>query len=145
MGRRLFLSLIAALFTTRRLLAERPPMPVGDPILPPMPVGPPVVRVSKPTFRSPVGHTHTCAAGHTWDHRANPGHTCIAPVVKDGKITQCGLYENDKDNPPRPVGVYATETVAADEPEATAIVNPLAVPGCANGNCPTERRFFRRR
>ena len=47
--------------------------------------------------------------------------------------------------PPMPVGPPVVKPV--DEPATTIIVNPLAVPGCANGNCPTvsDRRIFRRR
>lgn len=48
MGRRTFLSLIALLLPTRAR-AERPPMPVGDPIRPPMPVGPPVEKPAVPS------------------------------------------------------------------------------------------------
>lgn len=44
-------------------------------------------------FRAPIGHTHTCAAGHTWDHVLNPGHNC----------QKCGRAQYVQDPFPRPV------------------------------------------
>lgn len=52
-------------------------------------------------FRQPIGHTHTCGNGHTWDHTSNPigpgwqGHTCL----------QCGRFQNVIDPVPRLVPV----------------------------------------
>lgn len=44
-------------------------------------------------YRAPVGHTHTCGNGHTWDHQANPGHICLS----------CGLSQYTQDRSPRRV------------------------------------------
>lgn len=46
-----------------------------------------------PAYRAPIGHTHTCAKGHTWDHVLNPGHNC----------QKCGLAQYMQDPFPRPV------------------------------------------
>ena len=45
------------------------------------------------TTRQPVGHTHTCAHGHTWDHAANPTHRCQF----------CGMSQYVIDQPSRMV------------------------------------------
>ena len=44
-------------------------------------------------LRSPVGHTHTCVNGHTWDHNMTAGHDC--PV--------CGMAQYVQDQFPRPL------------------------------------------
>jgi hypothetical protein len=51
----------------------------------------PIVKAQQ--FRAPIGHTHTCAAGHTWDHVKNPGHNC----------QKCGRSQYIQDPFPRPV------------------------------------------
>ncbi len=66
-----------------------------------------VVKAPVEVVRSPIGHTHTCPAGHTWDHSITASHNC--PFVNaDGTV--CGLYQNTQDPFPRPVtagsGVY---------------------------------------
>lgn len=53
------------------------------------------------SYRAPIGHTHTCASGHTWDHSANPGHTCQT----------CGLSQYVQDKSPRPVTVITRQRV----------------------------------
>lgn len=51
--------------------------------------------------RQPIGHTHTCANGHTWDHQANSGHTCLI----------CGLSQYVQDSSPRMVTVRTSSNV----------------------------------
>jgi hypothetical protein len=109
-----------------------------------------VAKTTVVEHRAPVGHTHTCANGHTWDHKANPGHTCQF----------CGLSQNVQDRNPRPVSVVKTVMVAvptAEQPKvapvSVAAPTPAPAPvaravptrglfptvrvssGCANGNC----------
>lgn len=55
------------------------------------------------TTRAPIGHTHTDARGHTWDHSANPGHTCT--------VAGCGLSQYVQDSYPRPVTVAVRRMV----------------------------------
>lgn len=51
--------------------------------------------------RAPIGHTHTCANGHTWDHSANPGHQCQT----------CGQSQFVQDRTPRPVTVTVRQRI----------------------------------
>lgn len=51
--------------------------------------------------RAPVGHTHTCPSGHTWDHSANPSHACEI----------CGATQYVQDARPRPVTVRVRQRV----------------------------------
>ena len=53
------------------------------------------------TYRSPVGHTHTCRNGHTWDHMENPSHVC--------KI--CGASQYYQDRTPQMVPITRTKIV----------------------------------
>ena len=70
--------------------------------------------------RSPVGHTHTCANGHTWDHTQDGGsHRCPVPG--------CGLTQFVVDATPRAVAAAPL----------TYQLAPGAAGGCASGNCPT--------
>lgn len=94
------------------------------------------------TTRAPIGHTHTCANGHTWDHQANPTHTC--------KI--CGLSQFTIDSRPRMVtelkSVPVTQNVQsvstsqpvqpAYQPQYTLGTGVSSSSPCANGNCPTS-------
>ena len=77
------------------------------------------------TKRNPHGHTHTCSAGHSWDHDLNPGHTCIAPVVRGGVVVKCGLYQNVWDSPARMVPVSYNEVPVPfpppDEPKPAPV------------------------
>lgn len=110
---------------------------------------PPTVRSFRTvqTTRAPHGHTHTCAHGHTWDHDANPTHTCQF----------CGMTQYVVDRSPRPVTVV--RTVAVDAPVAQVVqthtfdhqavfaIPGLSAGGCANGQCSTisnSRGFLRR-
>lgn len=80
-----------------------------------------VATTTVSTTRQPVGHTHTCANGHTWDHSITSSHNCPT----------CGLFQNQQDVFPRPV------TTA---PQSSVFASPFASPiqvsgGCANGRC----------
>ncbi len=91
--------------------------------------------------RAPIGHTHTCVNGHTWDHQANPSHKC----------QYCGAVQYVQDRSPRPVTV--TRTVVVDAPAPSALPPARAVQqntsfyilprssagGCANGQCAYPR------
>lgn len=67
------------------------------------------------------GHTHTCANGHTWDHDANPTHTCTC-LVDDGtgdhvvSYRQCGLSQYVQDNRVKYVTVQQWETQFVNSP-----------------------------
>lgn len=89
------------------------------------------------TTRAPVGHTHTCANGHTWDHSANATHTCQF----------CGLSQYIQDPVARPVTVKAaavatptTEPLQAVFPHQTYALPGATAGGCANGNCPAPQQ-----
>lgn len=82
------------------------------------------------TVRAPVGHTHTCKNGHTWDHTATASHNC--PI--------CGAYQNVQDRSPRPVTVArVTNATIAHQSAPSVFVLPRASSGCANGNCAYPR------
>lgn len=94
------------------------------------------------TYRDPVGHTHTCVNGHTWDHQITPGHNC----------PQCGAYQNVQDRTPRKVTVIRTVAVNASAPSPTpaspapqrtvqspVFYFPATRANCPNGNCPYVR------
>lgn len=131
MGRRAFLAVAGLLLSALRAAAERPPMPIGPPVVvPPKPVGPPVApKLPKPGVPYDADHRcdncgHESAQGSgTWIQRGDMpdgGHKHTCP--KCGQSWQHGGHRH----------------------EAIQLAHPLAVPGCANGNCPTERRrFFR--
>lgn len=88
---------------------QAPPVHRPPPQAPPAwPLPPKLIKQSPPqkfvyavatTWRRPDNdHTHTCAAKHTWDHTANPWHTCTCLVVgSDGKIRTCGLPQDVQD------------------------------------------------
>lgn len=81
------------------------------------------VEVKLPIFshRQPIGHTHTCANGHTWDHTANPTHRCQF----------CGLAQNIQDRSPQLVTV---------NPSTTRLISPITIyQNCPNGQCPNVR------
>jgi len=93
------------------------------------------------TYRSPMGHTHTCANGHTWDHAANPSHVCRF----------CGTSQYVQDRSPRPVTVTRVVSVPASSTAVQGV--PVQSPrvqsfdmlfgtggGCPNGNCANLRR-----
>lgn len=93
------------------------------------------------TTRAPVGHTHTCANGHVWDHTSNPGHVCQF----------CGAVQTVQDRSPRPVTVVRTVQVQAEAPApqtrvparaaqpAVFVVAPRGAANCANGSCQYAR------
>lgn len=99
------------------------------------------------TVRAPVGHTHTCRNGHTWDHQANPTHTCQF----------CGASQYVVDPAPRMVTVQKVVQVPVAQ-DASKVVEPAqkydhvsayqslfsfqgaSSGGCANGQCPTASR-----
>lgn len=74
----------------------------------------PQPKVTQPTvaqsYAPTIGHTHTCANGHTWDHNTNPTHTCQV----------CGLQQYIQDPYPR------TMCVGGNCPTATYRVFPNA-------------------
>lgn len=123
----------------------------ATPVAPVVPVAPPPKTVTVPpkpvvptrttaTYRQPVGHTHTCANGHTWDHQANPGHTC--------KI--CGLQQFVQDPVARPVLVSPATTPPESAPTYQPPYQLYGSGGCANGSCPTvavpaRQGIFKRR
>lgn len=86
-------------------------------------------------FRNPVGHTHTCANGHTWDHSANPTHKCQF----------CGQIQVVVDPTPRKVTVEkviqvpVTETAPASQSFNHSwdhfVQGVSSSGGCANGRC----------
>ncbi len=96
------------------------------------------VPVTQPpsALRTPVGHTHTCANGHTWDHTMDNG-THVCPV--------CRLPQTSVDTVPRMVGNTQSQ------PLSYSLQQSSFSSGCANGSCgvlQTERRGlfgFRRR
>ncbi len=124
---------------------------VADP--PPVLADPPPVQRRMRTeirtvtsYRRPIGHTHTCAMGHTWDHHANPTHVC----------RQCGRPQNVIDQPSRMVAVVTRQEFAVpDAPELADYARPTqqqavihedvqrvirsTTSGCATGNCPYVR------
>ncbi len=94
------------------------------------------------TTRAPVGHTHTCVNGHTWDHQANAGHRCLL----------CGVTQLVQDRFSRPVTVVQAVRVPAQQTQATAPAPATYQPAsivqyskyqqksnCPNGNCPYVR------
>lgn len=101
---------------------------------------PPVVKQSLAT-RSPVGHTHTCKNGHTWDHSVTASHNC--PF--------CGAYQNVQDRISRPVTTAKAATppwIASPPPvtmSLTTLQSSVSAGGCANGQCSNVSRggFFR--
>lgn len=90
-----------------------------------------------------TGHTHTCAAGHSWDHTMDGGtHRC--PV--------CGLSQFVVGHAAyvyKPVGVVQTPaaTVQVTQP-APSVASACASGACATGACQsaatTRGRFFLR-
>ncbi len=103
------------------------------------------------SYRQPHGHTHTDAAGHTWDHDANPSHNCTVPVpsgVVNGVQTYraCGMFQNQVDTPSRAVLVVhqtssavPVQTTAPQPVQQLFQFAPLST-GCANGSCGTSQR-----
>lgn len=76
------------------------------------------------TTRGPIGHTHTCANGHTWDHAANPSHTCQF----------CGLSQFIQDPVARPVTIVAANPVPS-APLQTYTLPSATYGGCVGSNC----------
>lgn len=86
---------------------------------------PPTAAVAPPQLRVAVGHTHTCARGHTWDHTMDGGaHIC--PF--------CGLPQNGVDPVPRMV------SSGPADPDATVRYSLSQSPfstGCSGPGCST--------
>ncbi len=93
----------------RRLLDWDEPMKVGSTF----------------TTRAPQGHTHTCSNGHTWDHAANPSHTCEF----------CGQSQYVQDRTPQPVTVRPA--LARSQP-VVATQSLQSSGSCASGSCPSS-------
>lgn len=70
--------------------------------------------------RAFVGHTHTCANGHTWDHSMTPSHNC----------PQCGLYQSVQDTP----------RAAYSAPQPLQYSLSTAGSSCANSRCEVPQR-----
>lgn len=91
-------------------------------------------------YRRPVGHTHTCANGHTFDHKdgANKDHVC----------PHCGVVVTETDPRPRMVKetVPGLEAVTTEGPVTyqrvlTATITPQSIgSACANGSCAMPTR-----
>jgi hypothetical protein len=117
--------------------------------------------VTQTTYRAPQGHTHTCTScGNTWDHTANPTHTCAKCKGHPPMSPRGGYYA---DPTPRMVPVTRTVRVPVDGTETYTNTQPVIVPSrpvvqaapvrsvgiqlyrygvssnCANGNCATSR------
>lgn len=98
----------------------------------PVTVAPPAEVTGHWSYRAPVGHTHTCVNGHTWDHTANPTHTCQI----------CGAQQVVIDNPSRPVGVWFGPAASVAPPPPYRAPPTTYAPfgsaggGCSSGNCP---------
>lgn len=157
MRRRSFLSVLGSLFfgslvraddasdalatakALRQAAASRK-SPVAEPKVEEFPPQPAVLNKTVYFTRQPVGHTHSCGrCGTTWDHVANPGHTCL----------YCGTSQFVQDVPPRPVSMQRTELAAVGEPVQAAPASiPYSLPGsssnCPGGNCPAPPATVRR-
>ncbi len=94
--------------------------------------GPVKTVVHAITHRAPIGHTHTCANGHTWDHSVTAGHNC--PI--------CGQAQYIQDRSPRMVTVVSSPSPArAAQPQYHEVMQLFqASGGCASGNCSNTRR-----
>ena len=82
---------------------------------------------SQTAGRAPVGHTHTCSRGHTWDHSTNPGHNC--PV--------CGESQFVQDTRPRAVNVGVQSFTQPQPSQFRTYTIGGTSSGCANGQCET--------
>lgn len=115
-----------------RLEARKTANAAMQPPEPPMAVTPalPKAPAPKTSPKAPVGHTHTCPKGHTFDHTMDGGtHRCPYPG--------CGLPQYVQDPYPR--------TVYPQTP--TYITLPgTSFGGCPNGSCSVPQRsgLFRR-
>lgn len=141
---------LAAAKALREAAAHRvkPKDPEPDP--PPEPKPPdPTPSVTEPAppkakveyyTRPPVGHTHSCKCGTTWDHTANPTHTCL----------YCGTSQFVVDNPPRPVtmqrvvGSASIDIPSSNPSPATYIFPGSSSAGCPNGQCGIPAATYRR-
>lgn len=70
------------------------------------------VAPQKTSLRAPIGHTHTCAHGHTWDHAVTASHNCPA----------CGMAVYRQDSPVRMVNV--------ERPASVPAYRTVAMSGC---------------
>lgn len=104
----------------------------------------PVTRyVTQATYRAPVGHTHTCANGHTWDHSVTDSHTC--------PVAGCNLQQWTQDSYPRSVNTGGVTSYVTPAGYSTPFATSGVTSGCVGGNCPTasyssgRTGIFRRR
>lgn len=72
--------------------------------------------------RSPIGHTHTCVNGHTWDHAANPTHTCKF----------CGSHQFVQDVTARPVTIIAEQKASSMQQKIVPIFRRGVMSNCPN-------------
>lgn len=107
-----------ALASAKRVRTQSPlpgpkPQPIPTAVAPAAPA--PIPFPQTFSFRQPVGHTHTCVSGHSWDHAANAGHVCEF----------CGESQYTQDAFPRPVLVRS----------AVAGIAAESFGACVNGSC----------
>lgn len=105
-------------------------------------------------------HSHVAEDGstHAWDHNSNPNHVCNIPVIRNGKIVPCGVFQNVQDARKLPVTI--AHVVRADSPEVANAALPQTGPAtiapqravlspviyratavrsnCSNGRCATS-------
>lgn len=109
------------------------------PVNPTTPASSSVVSKQVATLRSPQGHTHTCAAGHSWDHTANSTHNCTFPVPDgSGGTRPCGLFQNRQDPVPQMVKLPPSDAATAAVGTSYSYQSFQSISGaggCANGQC----------
>jgi len=85
----------------------------------------------QPATRAPIGHTHTCVNGHTWDHTMDGGsHNC--PF--------CGSRQTTQDRFAQQVTIVPMVAAASrtnTSSNYTYTESFKASSGCANGACAT--------
>ncbi len=97
------------------------------------------------TTRAPVGHTHTCRNGHTWDHQENPTHTCrfcgLSQAVQDRFARPVTIIRTERVPQPLPVGPELRPTQAVQYPTGAQVIQRMMQPSsnCPNGQCPYVR------
>ncbi len=110
-------------------------------------------------LRAPVGHTHTCGNGHTWDHQATSGHSCphcgqsqyvqdrsprMVTVARTVQFTEqvpvVAVTPAPQPAPARPVVVNASVGTSYDSLRALGVTFATGAGGCANGQCSTVSR-----
>jgi hypothetical protein len=87
----------------------------------------PIASLPQRIQRMPVGHTHTCVNGHTWDHSVTSSHQC----------PECGASQYVQDSRPRMVNVAPRKTNLEMYDAGRTSVH-YASGGCASGQCSTS-------